>query len=120
VIGECFGGVNVERRAVLFGERCDGNALTTEPAIDVTKIVHARGYAKATRKGKGERKGEWLLYAAVTIYLFAAFVVFPGGDLVRGELIEQRLQALFHFAMRNFLLLQAGLLPGLLDLFERL
>jgi hypothetical protein len=42
VIGERFGGVNVERRAVLLGERGDGNALTMEPAIDVTKIVHTR------------------------------------------------------------------------------
>jgi hypothetical protein len=27
---------------VLLGERGDGNALTMEPSVDVTKVVHAR------------------------------------------------------------------------------
>jgi len=45
VIGERFGGVNVERRAVLLGERGDGNALTMECI---------RGYGKPARKGEGE------------------------------------------------------------------
>ena len=42
VVGERFGRIDVERRAVLFGERGNGNALTMEPTIDVTKIVHTR------------------------------------------------------------------------------
>ena len=42
VVSERFGGVNVERRAMLLGERGNGNALAMEPTVDVTKIVHAR------------------------------------------------------------------------------